>query len=497
MHRRPFLNIAAYTYLFVMLALLFMPLISRAQNPALSSTPPAGKVLVNVFQTTSGQNVYTYAAGTATATHAPGLDAKMWNDALAVDTYSTLDVGGGVKAPIGTRSVPSKPDTAKAVGNFLRGAGGSALKVAGTVYALADFAYHVNTLCNELGYSCYKGTSPAGSDTVVISKQSSMSTCNVTYVASPYSPTTEFIHTKYCVPSYAGSPTYNYGWSISWGGAGWPGVSFPCGNYTCKTGSGEYALGQTTNASSDPVPSTIEELEASIAAKSGWPAGSALPKVVEQSVASGNPLPLPAPSQLTGPAIIPMAPTITEFPDGSKTTVTPEKRLSFGQTSPTVTVTDGQTTTTTSPTGVTSTVSTGSTPTALPQPVEVKLETCGLPGKPACKIDETGTPTTPTKDGQTELTDGKKLLDDTLTAIKDKTDKDTSWGIVPTWLQSGATCHPVVLMTFPAFLGNKQITLDICPHLDMIYLLMNTLWIVWTFTAVLTMVRGSTTAGAV
>lgn len=338
-----------------------------------------------IMPATSSGNVTTYGAGTMSAADlATAAISRASDSSLQVQKSIDLVVEGRAAAVQGI-SKPLPVNYAKAVGNFARGIGGAALKTAGWVYAGIEAGKALNDLCNELGYSCYKGTSPAGSDTVVISKQSSMATCNVTYVASPYSPTTEFIHTKYCVPSYAGSPTYNYGWSISWGGAGWPGVSFPCGNYTCKTGSGEYALGQTTNASSDPVPSTIEELEASIAAKSGWPSGSALPKVVEQAIASGETLSLPAPTQITGPSSIP-GPTSTETkpaqngqPAETKTTST-TYNISYGPN----TVTTNQTTTTVINNGDTITTTTEETepeaaPSDTPNPDLPKLYTRKYP----------------------------------------------------------------------------------------------------------------------
>lgn len=122
-------------------------------------------------------------------------------------------------------------------------------------------------------------------------------------------------------------------------------------------------------------------------------------------------------------------------------------------------------------------------------------KTCGLPGRPPCKMDETGTPTSGTNDGQGALTDGHNTLNDTLNGIKDGTGKDTSWGIIPTWIQASESCHPVVLMTLPEKLGSKQITFDICPYMDKIYLLMNMLWVVWTFGAVISMVFRVTSAG--
>lgn len=489
MHRRPLLNIAAYAYLFTMLALLFMPLMARAQNPALSSTPPAGKVLVNVFQTASGQNVYTYAAGTATATHAPGLDAKMWNDALAVDTYSTLDVGSGVKAPIGTRSVPTKPDVAKAVGNFARGVGGAALKTAGSVYAAADVAKALWDLCNELGYSCSRDSQ---SGPLIIQK-GDPNICSVApcYVWGMPGITVQTRPTAAEICSFVASAAY--------GGAGVLSDRVPADPdvkvCTMYRANGAYAAADLVGRQSvAPQPnayvlSTLADLEASIAAKSGWPSSTALPKVVEQSIASGNPLPLPAPSQVTGPSIIPMVPTITEFPDGSKTTVTPEKRLTFGQTSPTVTVTDGQTTTTTSPTGVTSTVSSGSTPANLPQPLDVKIETCGLPGKPACKIDETGTPApVPATQYDSALDPFKQSTDEKRDVIAGTADKSffSGWTMffsAPAVVQ----CQPLAM---PTYLGIQIGSLDPCPVADGMREVMAYIWALGAMWLCLGMIRG-------
>lgn len=90
--------------------------------------------------------------------------------------------------------------------------------------------------------------------------------------------------------------------------------------------------------------------------------------------------------QLSGPSSVTQAPvsTTTQTPTGSVTTTTNTvNNITYqGNTynyTTTVTTTTGDTTTTTT---------SGS---GAPAPGEV--EVCGLPGKPACKIDETGTPT--------------------------------------------------------------------------------------------------------
>lgn len=495
MHRRPLLNIAAYAYLFAMLALLFMPLMARAQNPALSSTPPPGKMLLNVFQTTSGQNVYSYGAGIATAAHAPGLDAKMWNDALAVDTYTSLDVGNNVKAPIGARSVPTKPDVAKAVGNFARGVGGAALKTAGAVYAAAEIAAALNDLCNELGYSCYKGADG----------QTKVDKANPFACASQCYTWQVYAYNGAAFPDVFNSSSEAKAWweakvntsAVAAGGAPRAFTWYADGNnfYACENGSCFYTGGVRRLGSRVPdaagsggTPSSLQELEATIAAKSGWPSSTALPKVVEQSVASGSPLPLPAPSQVTGPSIIPLVPTITEFPDGSKTTVTPEKRLTFGQASPTVTVTDGTTTTTTTPTGTTTVVSSASSPAALPAP-EIKIETCGLPGTPACKIDETGTPAPIAATGYDAALDPfKQSTDENRDLIAGTADKSffTGWSMffaAPAVVQ----CQPLVM---PTYLGVQIGSLDPCPVADGMRQVMAYIWALGAFWLCLGMVRG-------
>lgn len=123
---------------------------------------------------------------------------------------------------------------------------------------------------------------------------------------------------------------------------------------------------------------------------------------------------------------------------------------------------------------------------------------CGSPGQPACRvlIDETGTPTTGKPDG-TALQDGFTQLNQSIDDIKNPSGKDTSWGVVPSWTKYTGECHSVVLMTLPAKLGSKEVSLNLCPWMPTIYLLMNLLWIVWTFGAVTNMVfRVTTSSGS-
>jgi len=122
---------------------------------------------------------------------------------------------------------------------------------------------------------------------------------------------------------------------------------------------------------------------------------------------------------------------------------------------------------------------------------------CGAPGQPVCavKMDETGTPNGDgTFTSLTNATDSAaNQRDGAMASVLDSSGKDTSWGVIPTWLTNGS-CSPTVLMTLPAKLGGTSVTLDICPHLPLIYTLMNFLWTVWTFFAVVAMVFRVTTS---
>ena len=119
-------------------------------------------------------------------------------------------------------------------------------------------------------------------------------------------------------------------------------------------------------------------------------------------------------------------------------------------------------------------------------------QACGAPGQPKCRIDETGTP-----DGKDAFNSAKEKLDsefDKLTTelekIKSPDGKDTSWGVMPTWIQTGA-CSPWNLGTLPII--DRQITIDICaikPYVDGV---MNFLWALGTFFAVISMVFRVTT----
>lgn len=450
---------AAYTYLFTMLGLLFLPLVSRAQ--ALPSTG---------FPYTQTGNAYVFSGGTTTAANAGSITfANPANGAVYAQSTQSLPLGGGYTASVQARSVPAKPDVAKAVGNFARGVGGAALKVAGAAYAAYETAKALNDLCNELGYSCYKGADglpavskpdPAGCPTSAGCKMYYINSSWSAPINGPARPSQSAACTAFgSVNGVSTSLVLASGqYSCNWHK---PGQQYPDGSIV--------RYYQSAPAPITPLPSTIRELEDAIASQSGWPTTSALPRVLEQAVASGEPIPLPVPS-VTGPLSVPGVPRVTNFPDGSKTTVTPEKQISYGPGS--VTVTDREVTTQTSPQGVTTPVQDTAAPAPLPAPApaqEIEIETCGLPGKPMCAVDGAGAPTGETLDQD----QGKRTLDPITEFLADPS------SIIPdlpniNWAFALPASCAVIPIT--GALSDYMPSIDVCQFQPMFHEIMSMVW---------------------
>ena len=376
---------AAYTYLFTMLALLFAPLVSRAQ--ALPSTG---------FPYTTTGNTHVFTGGTTTAANAGTFTfGNPANGPVYGTATQSLPIGGGYTATVQPKTTPAPANVAKALKNF-----------AGKIVAPLAIGVAIYDLAKELGFGLDNS-----SGTVVVTKPDP-NVCSVApcynYLLNLASAGVTGYHSTVGGAAQAALPLLSakYGgtWSVTSITATYVYVS--SAQYT----NWSYGISKTSVAPSAPVslPSSLTEFESAIAAKSGWPSGSHIGRALGEAVATGEPLPLPAPSSVTGPASVPGVPSITNFPDGSKTTVTPEKAISYGPGS--VTVTDKTTTTQTSPSGVTTPVQDSTAPAPLPAPApaqEIDIETCGLPGKPMCAVDGAGAPTGETLDQD----QGKRTLD--------------------------------------------------------------------------------------
>lgn len=109
-----------------------------------------------------------------------------------------------------------------------------------------------------------------------------------------------------------------------------------------------------------------------------------------------------------------------------------------------------------------------------PAPQEITVETCGLPGKPPCKIDETGTPAA-SSDPPPQL---QAAIDDLQRAIGEEHDMPGTPPVLPS-LPAGR-CSPIQY----SLLG-RSMSLDLCPYAEISRLVLGWLyamllgWYVW------------------
>lgn len=111
-------------------------------------------------------------------------------------------------------------------------------------------------------------------------------------------------------------------------------------------------------------------------------------------------------------------------------------------------------------------------PTTVGTPAQqVELETCGLPGRPPCKIDETGTPQVPENTNQ-------QKVDSATQAIKDFIANPTS--IVPEFPQLNWSFQlptGCAAIDTPAFAAVGLASIDICQFQPMFHELMSIVWV--------------------
>lgn len=147
---------------------------------------------------------------------------------------------------------------------------------------------------------------------------------------------------------------------------------------SCTYGISRPVRGGTLEAKQEPktIPQFEDDLAARIAAAQATDpiaqkAADAVREVVKDR---GIAVPLPSPSQVTGPASATGSPTVVTNPDGSKVTTTPKKEFTYGKDS--VTVTDKSTSVATSPTGQTTGTTTTEKPAELPVEPEPAPDPC-------------------------------------------------------------------------------------------------------------------------
>lgn len=463
---RSLLNLWAWCVVFL---LLWALLASGAHAQAL----PVG--VSPVFAPSVSGNTVTYSGGTATAANASSLSfPPPANGPVYAQSTQSLNVGDGKSVPVTVRSRPSPAAIGKAVGNF-------AAKVVG-VLTIGKALYD---LCNELGYNCARATETGP---ITFTKPDptacTVGPCYYYRVYNYNGGNFEDVFTSLSAAQSwwesriqksnlaAGNPPIVFTWNRN--GDSW----IACENGGCYYAGGVQAFAQRAPDTAVSQPATLQDLADAIAAKSGWPSSSAITRVLPEAIAAGEPLPLPSPYQITGPSEVLLPPSITSWPDGSTVTDTRKKNLSYGPDS--VTVTDTSTKTQTAPNGVTTPVSTTTVGQPLPsQPTTAaatpEIQTCGYPGGPACKIDETGTPEAlPKGEYLPSLDEYKAKADENRTTIGGNGDKPffTGWNLF-FFAPALAPCEP---MTLPDFQGRPMGQLDACNVVDGTRSVMSYIW---------------------
>ena len=426
------------------LALAFAPLLAFSQ--ALPSV---------VFPAYTNGNVTTIGPATADASNAAKFRfgaASNGSIFAAGDGY--IPTAGGKSIPITATATVSGAAVGKALVNFVRRVA-TPLAVGSAVWDLAK----------ELRYALTRQSD----DSVSVALESGGYTWSVNTGSSVFtSAVSADAVCRLAAPAAASVTWTTYGSANGYaepGNTGWC-MAYPWGPSGQRGAAGRYVTYSQTGSAPTSAPSTLDSLESAIAAKSGWPSASTIGTAISQAVTAGEPLAVPAPSSITGPASV-LGPTATTTnSDGSTKTVADTYNITYGPSSVTV----NQTTVTTNNVGGSATSST----TTAPAPPEV--QTCGLPGTPACKIDESGTPA---------AVDANKYESG---AVKYKTDSDaartTISGSGDKPFFSGWSVFfnapPVVAcqsMVLPGVLGGASVgTIDPCPVVEGVRHVMAYLW---------------------
>lgn len=415
-----------------------------------------------VYPYTMSGNVATFGGATATAANASSITfGNAANAALYAQAQASVPVGGGAYVPTTVKAFPTPYAISRAVGTFL----GKVLPFLCTGIALYELA-------KELGFDLNNSSG------AVVVKKSDPTLCTVApcylkkLVSANYGTYTANTVQQVAAAMQSGYNAQGLDYLIASFSVSGISVTF----IENKRSTGAYYTTRVVSASDVPIapsvpvflPSTIQELQDAIAAKSGWPSPSALPQTLKDAVTAGVPLELPSPSQITGPASVPLSPMTVTHPDGSQTVTQPNKNVTYGPN--TVTSTDSTTVTELNPSGTPV-----APPTTTTKPSDPP-QTCGYPGGPPCKIDESGTPDKiQEKDYNPKADQLKTNKDAGLDKIAGTADKSSLYNNYSVFFRAPAfvACEPIPL---PAFKGVSMGAIDACSVVDGMREVMGYLW---------------------
>lgn len=435
-----------------MLRIIFGLLAALVFGGALAQPVPATDPIPRVaFPLTQVGNVSTIGPRTADASNAAKFSFGVAsNGAIFANTNDRLPTPGGASIPIGVSGTIAKPSVAAAIGRFAR----KGLPLVSTGFALYD-------LGQELGFGLDNSTG-----TLVVQKPSPGIVCT----------------TAPCW-QYRGNMLANNPWDYSaasacqrWAslnGKTYLGVSGSGATVVCVYNGSQFNLISQSAPPQTPsfIPSSVQELEDAVAAKSSWPTSSALARTMVDAIKAGE-TPVVEPQTITGPATSPGPSSSTHNATNNTTTVsaTTNNHTYVGPNITTTTVTNTSTINNTTQ-EVVSEQETTSTP-VVPEPQKLEFP-CGAAGLAPCavKVDETGVPAASSAGGSFDKgnTDMDKVKTDALAAINDAKEDDD----LPPWswtFQLPTGCAPYPLAAF-------GLTLDVCQFRPVIHDIMSFLWL--------------------
>lgn len=455
--------------LFLIALLAVTGLVHAAGSPSVA----APDAFERFMQQATGTGKQTISFGTnGTPLTSPGVPTITADGGLPrVDTGGNIRNPSGNSYPVTASGRVAGASVGAALGRFM----GKALPILATGVALYELA-------KELGFNMNNS-----SGTVVVSKDGPV-TCSAVTQPSP-NPAYTGAGWSYSWQSFIGpkSPTTGSNWSLVAGECAW-GWAYVNSSYSWSKPSDPYVPGYTKASPLSPqlVPSTQQEFVNAVAAKSGWPSGSWITNaLLDATTVAPYPKVEVGPVTVTGPATSPGTTTTTNnvTNNTTKTDVVTHNHTYEG---PNVTTTTVTTSTVTN--NIDNSVVSQTTTTDKPVSAEPAKETCGLPGTPACKIDETGTPVYDSE----KLKLDKATLDTASQAqrntIQGSADKSmfASWSSLFT-LPALRACEPVVL---PTYVGVNLGSYDVCPGAEWVRGLMAWVWAVAGFAFVFKTVEG-------
>lgn len=426
-----------------------------------------------VFPTTTIGNVINLGPLTASAANASNFSfGAAANGSVFANSSAALPTSGGASVAINVAGSVAKPSLLAALGRFAV----KVLPLLNTASALYD-------LGKELGY--VSKINPDGS--------ASLSTSVPVTACGAISASVQTSANNACKGNGFASGAAVPGRVIS---------STQCNvNYQCSGPSytmlDVYSVGATTTNVLTPV--TAANIQTAVEAKmiSGGltpPVQAIFSRLIPQIINSGESLDV-VPTAVTGPASQQLSQTVTANGASRQTTTeTVSQNYTYGPSSVAVTNSTTVSTVGNAPGSIPSqstSVSTvaqpsnqGVVPVVAPvapsatAPVPAAI-TCGLPGTPACKIDEAGTPVY----DQKKLDLDKPTLDAASLAqrstIQGSGDKTMFSGFSKFFtLPALHACEPVVM---PRYAGVQMASMDVCPGAEWLRGLMGFVWAVAGF----------------